>query len=49
MTRKIFIGSFNNNHTVFETVRGGCRAVSKTFFSKEEAQAALQKLQEGQK
>jgi hypothetical protein len=44
MTRKFFIGSFNNNHTVFETVRGGCRAVSKTFSTKQEAEAALQKL-----
>lgn len=44
MTRKFFIGSFNNNHTVFETVRGGVRAVSKTFHSKQEAEEALQKL-----
>jgi hypothetical protein len=44
MTRKFFVGSFNNNHTVFETVRGGCRAVSKTFATKVEAEDALQKL-----
>lgn len=48
--RKFHIRSFNNNYTVFEVVRGGERAVSKTFPTKDEAQvvlAALNSKQEG--
>lgn len=41
MTRKFFINSFNNNHVVFEQVRGGCRAVSPCFYSLDQAKVAL--------
>jgi hypothetical protein len=44
--RKFHIRSYNNHHTVYEIVRGGERAASKTFSTKEEASAALAKLKE---
>jgi hypothetical protein len=44
MKRKLYIGSFGNSHIVFEQVRGGARAVSKSFSTKTEAEAALQAL-----
>jgi hypothetical protein len=43
--RKFFINSFHNSHVVFEQLPRGCRAVSKSFSTKEEAQAALAALQ----
>lgn len=41
MSRKYYIASFHNSHVVFEQVRGGSRAVSKSFSTKAEAEAAL--------
>ena len=40
-TRKFFINSFHNSHVVMEMLPRGCRAVSKSFRSKNEAEAAL--------
>lgn len=45
MPRKFHIGSYNNSHTVYEVVRGGVRAVSPTYSSKDEAKQALNILQ----
>ena len=45
-SRKYHIASYGGRYTVYEVVRGGERAVSKEFRSKEEAEAALKKLQE---
>ena len=48
MKRKFYISSFHNSHVVMEIVRGGARAVSKCFLSKEEAVKALEILKGAQ-
>ena len=45
MNRKFHIASYNNTHTIYEIVRGGQRAVSPSYYSKEEATQGLILLQ----
>ena len=48
MARKFIVGSYHNTHVVYEIVRGGERAVSPSYSSKEAAHSALVLLQQNQ-